>query len=273
MGRLLQRTASVTVDTLRVTELDIAFRVERDLKPEPNTAEIDIYNLAPANRKRLQGLGDAVVVLEVGYESGVSTIFRGDLKSAVTRRDGADLVTQVRAGDGARARQTARVNRSFAPGTPVEAVLREITGAMGVDTGDVGDILRAVVAGGRRILEGGFSASGNAAGELTRVTRSAGLEWSVQDGRLQLLSQGRALQGKAIRLSPDTGLIDAPEIDDKGQLRARTLIIPDLSPGKRVQVDSEFVTGVYRVEKTRHVGETSGEEWTIEIEAKAEATP
>lgn len=269
---LIRRKVIVTIDTLRVTDLDVAFRIERDLKPEPSTAEIDLYNLTPDHRKQLQELPeDARVTLEAGYESGTSVLFRGDLTSAVTMRDGTDLVTRVIAGDGSAARRTARVSQSFAPNTPLPSVMGAITDAMGVDTGNVADIARAVLDGGRRLLEGGLTLSGNAASELTRLTRSSGLEWSVQDGRLQLLREGRALDGTAVLLSPDTGLIDAPELDDKGQLRARTLIIPDLFPGRRVQVASEFVTGLFRVERAAYTGETNGEEWTIEIDAKPEA--
>lgn len=273
MSRLAQRRVALTVDTLRVVDLDLAFRVERDLKPEPNKAEIDVYNLAPSNRKKLEGLGnEAQVVLSVGYGSGMSTIFRGDLKSALTMRDGTDLVTQIRAGDGQRARQTARVSRSFAPGTTVETVLRALTEELGVDSPAAAELARAVLETGRASFDGGISLSGDVASELTALTASSGLEWSIQDGRLQLLRRGQGLRHQAILLSPGTGLIDTPEIDDSGMLKARTLIIPDITPGVRVRVDAEHVSGVFRVERTMHTGETSGEDWTIEIDAKPEVS-
>jgi hypothetical protein len=42
MPELFGRAAAVTVDTVRITGLRVAFRVEKTLKPDPNTCELAI---------------------------------------------------------------------------------------------------------------------------------------------------------------------------------------------------------------------------------------
>ena len=61
-----------------------------------------------------------------------------------------------------------------------------------------------------RALSRGPRAPRAAAEQLTELCRSAGLEWSVQSGVLQLLPRGRALQRSAVVLSSDTGLVGSP---------------------------------------------------------------
>ena len=44
------------------------------------------------------------------------------------------------------------------------------------------------------------------------------------------------------------------------------MLIPDVNPGRRVQIDSEHVKGVYRIETTKHRGSTFESDWYIDLE-------
>jgi hypothetical protein len=48
------------------------------------------------------------------------------------------------------------------------------------------------------------------------------------------------------------------------------LIIPYLYPGRRVDVQSEHIRGVHRVETTKHTGSTFAGDWYIDMQLKAE---
>lgn len=97
---------------------------------------------------------------------------------------------------------------------------------------------------------------------MTDLCRSAGLEWSIQDGCLQLLNIGEALStNEAIQLDSSTGLIGSPSVDSQGVLEFTTLLIPGIAPGVLVDMDSLFVKGGYRIEKVRYQGETVGQDW------------
>ncbi len=116
--------------------------------------------------------------------------------------------------------------------------------------------------------------SGNVRRMLTDFCRSAGLEWSVQDGKVQILDAGRTLSDKAIELSPKTGLIESPSVDFKVSskterggaiVKAKALLIPELTPGKLVVFRSRSMSGGYRIEEVTYRGDSFGRDWYAEL--------
>jgi hypothetical protein len=99
--------------------------------------------------------------------------------------------------------------------------------------------------------------------------RTAGLEWSIQEGQLQVLALRQALSDAPILLTPRTGLLDSVELGRDQVLRLSTLLLPGLYPGRKIQIKSRYVQGFYRIESTVHQGEFDGGHWTVGIEARA----
>lgn len=249
--------------------LDIAFDIERTLKPEPNTAEISIWNLNPDHRKALEGLDEVPVSLEAGYQGRTSLLYLGRLRQCSSRRDGPDIITTVSSGDGEKEQKTARVNFASAQGTPPKTVIDQLVRALGLDPGNSQDAaLLAAMAQKASIFAQGTVVSGQASAEMTRLCDSLGLEWSVQQGAVQLLLKGKPLLSALLLVSPETGLIGSPSIDNKGVLSAQLLMVPDVVPGCVVQLQSEFINGTFRIEKAKYSGDTAGADWFIDIEAK-----
>ena len=196
-------------------------------------------------------------------------IFDGDLRKAHSRREGPDVVTEVEAADGERAYRTARVNRSFGAGTSLGSVIQSIGRSLGVGVGNLAELAtQAGFEGLGQLFSEGTVTSGPAREEFSGLLDSAGIEWSIQDNTLQLLPRGQALAGTAVVLSSDTGLVESPSVDSEGVATAKMLMIPDVFPGRKVQIESEFVRGLYRVTKAKFIGSTFGTEWFIEIEGK-----
>ena len=128
--------------------------------------------------------------------------------------------------------------------------------------------LEQALANGSSVISAvnGAALRGNGARRMTDLCRSCGLEWSVQDGELQLLNIGQALSTTlAIQLDSTTGLIGSPSVDSQGALSLTCLLIPGLAPGVLLNVHSEFVKGGYRIEKIRYEGNTAGQEWYAHI--------
>ncbi len=282
MTRLFRRTGAVTVGTARfgapikqVTRqqptIDFAFVVERSLDREPNTAEIQIYNLSDTSRKLIEQTEDQRVELEAGYlqPDGVRVIFDGDLSKAKSFREGPDIITEISAADGERQYRTARINRSFGDNTSLSSVIEACGRAINVGVGNLAELAtQSGFEGLGNIFSEGVVVSGPAREELSGLIESAGLEWSIQNNTLQILPRGSALAGTAVVLSPKTGLIESPSVDSEGVATARMLMIPDVFPGRRVRLESDFVLGEYRVTKAKYSGATRGNEWFIDIEGK-----
>lgn len=281
MVALFKRDYSLVLDDILITKLDITFKVTRNLKREPNTAEITVKNLSPEHRRQLEERADVRVSLEAGYvssgfefgvggtfASGRSLIFAGDLREVTTERMGADLITKISSGDGEKRHRRSRINRGFGPGTSIRTVIEACAEALGVGVGNLRELGSPEFPGAGAIFPNGTVLSGNAAEELGAILRSAGYTYSIQDGNLQILRRGTALAGTAVVLSSATGMIDTPSISSDGTLRARTLMIPDLFPGRKVEFRGENLTGLAKVEVAEYTGDTAGNDWFIDIECK-----
>jgi hypothetical protein len=268
---------------LDMAGLDVDFTVEKSLKAtEPNTCSLKIYNLAEDSRRSMSGDHSLTVRLEAGYAGAVSQLYFGEAHSAWTTRDGADHITHIESRDTIARPTGVRKTKKLQPGeingnlvqtlgprVPLAQAFQAITKALGIGDGNLRDALKAIP---RTQLSSvnGAALVGNGARRMTDLCRSAGLEWSIQDGELQLLNIAESLGGgfNAIKVSSDTGMWDdSPAVDSQGALTCTTALIPGLAPGVLVDVDSLFISGGYRVEKCRYVGSTRGNDWTCHFDA------
>ena len=273
MTRLFGRKARLTVDILEIEDLDFAFNIERSLSKEPNTAEIKIFNLKEDNRNQLTFAKRGVqTILQAGYGGTMGVIFVGNLKEVASVKEGVDWVTTVRSGDGQTAANQARFNKSYAAGTSAAKVVGELADALGINTSKAGRALReAVLRDGTQQFVKGTVVKGSTYDELDRLLRSMGLEWSIQDNELQVMTSGAPLANTAIKLSPSTGLIGSPVVGSDKIVRVQALLQPDLMPGRKIEIESERVQGLYRIAKVVFSGSTepTAGNWYAEIEANA----
>jgi len=276
MGVLFKRSARVVVSTIELTtdspegSLDVAFSVTKTLKPEPNTAEIQVWNLNPDHRSQLEEAEQVPVSIDAGYEDGTARLFLGNLRTAITVREGPDLITTLQSGDGEKEIKTKRINQAIAPGTANDAVLKQVIKALGVGAGNTDEIVSGLgFKSNGKLWPSGTVLSGSASRNMTLLAESFGLEWSIQDGAIQLLQKGAALAQLDVAITPNTGLIGSPSVDNEGVLSCQTLLIPEIFPGRTITLESERLSGRYRVEECIYTGDTGGADWYIDLEAKA----
>lgn len=277
MARLFQRDWLVSVHTVQFDKLDITFDVEKSTKREPNKCSLRIWNLNASNRLVLESLtipkkkgpGQIRVALEAGHVGARSMIFLGDLRTAKTIRDGADLITEIEGDDGGRSALWSRINQSFGPGTPVSTVIEACAKAMGVGMGNVLEATRGTaLLGGGSVYAEGTTLSGSAATELEHLLRSVGKRYSIQNGAIQILDRGMPLQGTSVLLTPQTGLIGRPEMNADGTVLVKMLLQPDIYPGRQIKIESPDLVGPFRIERAKYTGETAGVSWYIDAECK-----
>lgn len=265
----------VTTDVLEIQGGDdpanpgmrIQFEVAKTVEKEPNTSKVVVSNLSPTTRAGLQKKG-VKVTLEAGYvATGMSRIFVGDARTIDHVRNGPDWDTTIKLGDGERSIRFARFNESFAPGTSAGDVLTALANASGLAVGNVPDVVANLTT-----FDQGYAVSGRVDKSLDRLVKSLGYKYSVQDGALQILTPGQALNSSVPDVSPSTGLIGSPEMgtpEKKGQpalLKFRSLLVPVI-PGGKVKLTSERYDGVFvRIKKVKFTGDTHGGEWYSDME-------
>ncbi len=260
---------TLSVDVIEITDLRVAFKVRKSSAKEPNTAEVTVTNLSRATRSALQEKG-VKFQLEAGYEgTGIKRVFSGDVRALDHSRDGASWHTRLKGGDGERAFRHARVSESHAPGAPASDVVRKLADALGLGLGNF-DQISTKLASSK--FEQGIVTHGPASSELTKVLAKAGITWSIQDGELQFQRDDLRIGPQIPELAPDSGLIGSPEFGSpvvKGGPRLLTfkcLLDADLRPGGRVAIKSERHSGVVRIWKVEHNGDTAGGDWYTQAE-------
>ncbi len=269
MPTLNKRQIDLQIDTIKVSgDLRVAFKAKKTLKPDPNVCEVKVWNLGPDQRAGLDKQKTPVVSLTAGYAQELTHIFLGQALHVEHERQGADLITTVSTTDGGEKAQHARVNVSFGPRTKIDTVLRTLARELGLKEGNLAKVSAQLATSLKAniYLEGGLL-SGNAHHEMTQLVRSAGLEWSIQDGALQLLDLGKAVAPFAILLD-ETVLLGTPSISNKGIVKGTTFLQRDFLPGRQVQIDHPFVKGAFRLESCDYVGDTYEEDWFVNFEGK-----
>jgi hypothetical protein len=256
-----------------IEDLRVQFKVTKTITKEPNTAEIQVFNLAESTRSRLQARGTRVILL-AGYDKDMPKlpqVFSGDSRTIDHVRQGADWITKIQCGDGERNYRFAMVNESFKPGTPITEALKKAVTAMALDPGNVpqkfGNIVSEYVSG--------YAMQGKASAELDSILSGQGLEWSIQDGRLQVLAPGETTTESAILVNAQSGMLDSPEhgspevIGKASVLKVKMLLQALAKPGRQMNVKSLNVNGFFRMEKISHSGDTFGGDWFTNIEGRA----
>jgi hypothetical protein len=256
-------------NAIEITGLRCQFKITKTLKKTPNTCEITVTNLSRLLRQSLAAK-DLRVILEGGYDDHVAGLFVGDCRTLDHARVGADWETRVRCGDGERAMNLGRANASFAPGTPYADILSTVTKPLGLAP----DAGITKLMGGQK-FESGYAAYGRAADVLDQVTSAAGLEWSIQDGKLQVLRPKGHTTEDALVLSAGTGLLGSPEFNAPDQktgvaaLKVKCLLSARVRCGGRIVLDSIAHKGTFRVVKVTHTGDSHSGNWETEAECQA----
>lgn len=303
-GKIVSDSVAVLRDmrgSSRSPSLTVRFKVEKSLKKEPNTAEIEVVNLSEETRQVLQNkaraaergaaldnarvapqtgeeavyqlaadpIADPMVVLEAGYRGAISTIFVGDLRRAVSEHNAPDWITRVRCGDGDKRLRSASIEWSFDGPVRLYEAIEACAAALGLGRGNLLAFRNVAFAEGGNVFTHGLVLSGKAASVMNDLMVSAGLEWSVQDNELQVLERGKPLGKLALLLTPETGLVGLPNIDDRGEVSARCLMIPGLRPGMLIQLRCPSLRSDFRAERLVYSGDTSGQDWYVDVVGQA----
>lgn len=273
--RLWGREAWAIVNDAEVRGLRLVFKAKKSRKPDPNNLDLKIYNLAPHRRTSLSQAKAPPVILVAGHAGATQVIFSGLARTIDHVREGADWVTHIQSGDGEQALSQFGAS-SFGPGAGLADVVEELTKQMGVSAGDaLAQLRRGDFAGGSKTFLQGFTSAGRAVLDLDKALKSAGIEWSIQDGALQLTDPGKATQERAFVLSADSGLIGSPAHGAPGKngepplLKAKCLLNGAIRPARTISLQAIARQGFYRVETVEHAGDTHGQDWTSDIEASA----
>lgn len=286
MSKRFGRAIELRIGGLEISNLDsgteitdllgVAFNIKRTLNREPNKGTITILNLSKDSRSKLAVEGKLPVTLRAGHlNDKASLIYQGDVRFSNIVNDGVQWITSFETGDGSRTYKTARINKSLKNPTTGD-LLRECGRVLEANGIGLGNLQSKIDEGGvvPTLIDffGGVVLSGKVVDVMTQVCTSLGYEWSIQDEQIQILRPDEKLSSSPAQIlvvSPSTGLIGSPQLGKKSLVNFRMLVDGRARPGKTIRLESDqFPSGDLRVERVNHIGDTWGNDWYSDIEAK-----
>lgn len=273
---LYNRLASIIVsDETTSTEISgvrMVFSIEKDNSSKQNGMSIQVTNLSENTRSKIKETGNNLI-LKVGYtnDSGDEIVFNGDISRVFDNFIPPDVITNIECGDGLNAMREARSSISKSEGVTVSQVISTLANDLGVA---VKEITKEI----KESFTNGFSFSGPTKKALDSITDSFGLEWSIQDGELQVLTELSTSGERVVLISSDTGLLKSPEpvVSDAQKLTGskinkpryivESLLNPKLRPAGTINLVSNSVEGFFRINSVKHLGDTHGDQWVSTME-------
>ncbi len=259
MPELFGRTTIIQLGNLTTADsyenLRPRFSVTKTLGGKPNSANIEVYGLS--RESIVQYLAqdrDLRIRLLAGYDNTPSLIFDGfpvKKEGLVFEQNGASKILKIKAKDGQRRYEKARVNLSLGEATSMEDVLVEVAGSLGLPVGTI-EIPPDVE------LTQGVHLSGQASDILDRLALSANADWSIQDGRFQFIAKSGSLRGQGPLFSDLLGnVVGNVRRKDKG-VEVTTFINGPIVPGVifKVNVTDGFYNGTYKAKSVKYSGDS-----------------
>lgn len=257
--------------------LHVKFSFEKADVENPNTGKVTIWNL---NKEHLAALEkkDCIVAVRAGYAGSISEAFQGTVTHASTTKEGADCMTEIELSSGMVELRDTDFSLSYAEGTKTDVIYQEAAAQMGLPlSSSAGAVERPTV------LTAGFSFVGGAKSLLNRVTRMDGINWTIQDGVLQLLKPGEPISMNCYELNAQSGLIGVPKRvnisagsgsskggsetaqagGESAQLGWEVTYLMNLAIGVNsyIHISSEAVNGYFRVQKISIDGDNYEGDW------------
>lgn len=223
--------------TVDVSQLHCTFSVLKTIQMEPNLSEISIYNLNAQTENDIKTNGTRVTI-EAGYEgSNFGLIFDGDIIQCIQEKEQAHTYKlTIIALDSDRAINFEISNFSVLRGQShreiVETIVNNAKNPM--ELGSISDKLN------KTKLTRGKVMLGKSSDYLNQIAKSNGLQFYMDDGRVNLIDLKELPKDEIIKLSPDSGLIGVPEQTDFG-VNGQCLLNPHIRLNSLIHIENHLV--------------------------------
>ncbi len=275
---------------VEITDLRITFDIVKTAKKNPNSNKIQIWNLQKSSRELCEK-PDTRCILYAGYaeQDGPILIFNGNVTVAWSRYDLPDIITEFELADGGQEIRDTAISVGYDKKIKSSQVLTDVSKKMGLPLTMPSNLIDFV-------WENGLSFFGPARTLMDKVTKAAGQEWSIQNGNVQVIEKRMVTTRQGIVISADSGLVGSPERERKQSdgnatpkkktakaksdplkefdgWKVKTLLMPQVNPGDRVEMDTRDVKGIFRCEQIQHRGDTHDGDWESELKIIDPAKP
>ena len=261
-GRQYKLTVGNESESIEIKHLRISFESIKTISSEPNPAKVDIYNLAQQTIDRITSGEFKYCTFEAGYEE-LGLIFMGDIRKAIVKKDGVDLILSLEVYDGFNAINLSSVSTTLKAGSTDKDIVDGLIEDMKLDINSA-----LVDVENERKLTRAKVINGNAKKYLHQIGANQNADWSVLDGQFFLLGKNKVTNGDGYLINERTGMIGTPQKSDNG-IELVTLLQPEILVGSLIRVESVVnqYNGDFKVTDIKLSGDTHSEKWYSQITA------
>ncbi|MBS0416681.1 MAG: hypothetical protein JSR66_03135 [Proteobacteria bacterium] len=265
----------------------ITFNVRRGDTQTPNSLDVTIYNLSEETMNQVSTKEFRTIKLQAGYPGNFGLLFQGEIKQVRKgRTDAKDSYLTITAADGDSAYNYSAMALTLAAGSKPTDSIQQIVKSMAsgaVSRGYTPDLPANGFVRNRVFW-------GMTKDELYDFCEAYDLTASIQDGKLTFIPNQGYIPGKAVVISPQTGLLSVPEQTQNG-IECAVLLNPNIKIGQLVQLQNTAINqlrygvdlgsqganyqltktvklnaqGLYYVLAADHVGDTRGPPWETKL--------
>lgn len=284
---------------LELGQLRCTFHITRGDLQSPNTAWVRIYNLDDATARKIEQVEFSQIALQTGWGPPDSTdpltlmFFGNIIQGRRGRENQLETYVDITAADGDEPYNFAFVSQTLPQGSSRLDAIQSLIATMAAPVSGNGNAvlpgytpadLGAVPNLRPRVL------FGYTKDVMRQIAQGHDLNWSIQDGTVNVVPLTTYIPGSAVVISPSTGLLGVPEQTQNG-LSIRVLLNPQIKIGYTIRLDSTVnqfqysldqgavaaneslrlaitrlnADGLYYVMRADHAGDTRGEQWETEL--------
>ncbi|MBE0469601.1 MAG: hypothetical protein IBX55_08875 [Methyloprofundus sp.] len=242
--------------------LQIVFNVTKSLDKSLNKMTLQVFNLNESNR--LATTKDSTkpdrmpIILQVGYNGSLQTIFQGDIESGGAKREAADFVSTFNCLDGGHDFLYAFTSRTVRDkDTAISEILKDTPYTKKGRITKQREITRPKVLVGNSL-------------QLVQESLDDDEDWFIDNEQLYIVKKDEVVSSYIPVVSATTGLINTPERKEK-TVTFQTIMNPSIKLGGRVQLvsaNAPHLNDVYKVTAINYFGDYDGAVWTQDISAK-----
>lgn len=243
--------------------LHVSFQFQRSELQAANTGKVAIWNL---NDDHLAVLNepDCYLIFRAGYGNRLPKVFSGVVSYSTTTTDGADRKTEIEIIDSLIEMRDTYVSVCYNGIVSWRKIFDDVAAQMGIAITYSYNVKFTSVSNG-------FSFVGPAKEILEKGCDSCNLEWSIQNGILQIKQPGDVMSKEVYLLSPDHGLIGIPssvvisqdQVTGKNSLGWDVVFLMNaaINIDDYVKLESKSISGYFRVYSMDITGDNLSGDW------------
>ena len=235
---------------------------------------IQIYNISPEQRSRLQKSGLQVSIYAGWYNTDLALLHTGSLLAVVNKREGADIVTCLMTNAGFLGMAQTIVSLVFTSGASIKEIVQALAEHI---PGVAVDVKNIAIDPSLQVGPQGYCSYGPVNEALDRLGRVYGFSWRIENKVFYATTDGVPLvTGIKPVFTTDNGTLLRIEPMLAGAFQVKTgvsisaILNPWVKPGGLVAVKSRVnpsLDGDYVVHSLSHSGDTHSMQWETDIES------